>query len=133
MDDPRAGWMAHDGRWRTDPLPPGWWQHPDGRWFPPDADEVERTIAAGYSAGPTGPVATYRSWPRWARIAAPVSAAILGLAVLSAVAGEPDKGGQSVAAVSDEPAASTTSRSPSPSWVSTNRSGVATATSRVAA
>ena len=93
--------MSHDGRWRTDAVPPGWWQHPDGRWFPPDDDEVKR-----------GAAAVYRSWPRWAKIAAPVSAAILALAILGAVAGEPQEGDRAIVASSDEAAPPPTTERP---------------------
>jgi hypothetical protein len=89
-------WMDANSRWHQGRPPRHWWQGDDGRWYPPTSDddpteEVRISPPAGgvhlAGGGRWGnPVETYRDWPRWARIAAPVSAAILALGAAGAAA-----------------------------------------------
>lgn len=102
--DPPAGWVqASDGRWYPPappppvPPPPPWspasndreptqWgtaQDDDGEWEETQAYQPAHLHAAAPS-GVRGVADTYRSWPRWARIAAPVTAAFIGLGALGA-------------------------------------------------
>jgi hypothetical protein len=104
--------MSGDGQWKPGDPPEGWWQASDERWYPPvppppdeAADVTERLDQAPGAADPTAayppPDApapgrlsaaadTYRGWPRWAKIAAPVAAGVLGLGVIGAIVGEPE-------------------------------------------
>jgi hypothetical protein len=81
-------------RWHQGAPPPGWWQASNGRWHPPSHDDPTdelRTVAVGgaHLAG-RGRGAnlwqTYRSWPRWARLAGPIAAFLLVVGVLGAAA-----------------------------------------------
>ena len=105
--EPPAGWVqGEDGHYYPPPPPP---QGPDDatRLDEPAWDAAEPTQlndpepygpepAGAYTpahaapAGRGGIVGTYRSWPRWARIAAPLSAAIIGLGAIAVMAGDPD-------------------------------------------
>jgi hypothetical protein len=98
MSDGHANWwMDARCRWHPGAPPPGWWQAPNGRWHPPKPDDTTEALAVGppmegaHFANPS-PWAnlwqTYRSWPRWARLAAPTVALILIVGVLGAAATE---------------------------------------------
>jgi hypothetical protein len=88
-------WMDANCRWHKGLPPPGWWQARNGRWHPPASDDTTTEMTIGPSAGAAhlagggrraNLVATYRSWPRWARLAAPISAFVLTIGVLAAAA-----------------------------------------------
>jgi hypothetical protein len=90
-------WMDASCRWHQGIPPPEWWQAPDGRWHPPAPDDTtaETTLSppvgGAHLAGGgrrTNLWDTYRGWPRWARLAGPVAAAILTIGVLGAAATE---------------------------------------------
>ncbi len=88
-------WMDANSRWHQGRPPPDWRQGSNGRWYPPTSDDptAEVTISpplGGVHLAGDGRrrnrVETYRAWPRWARIAAPLSVAILALGAVGAAA-----------------------------------------------
>ena len=98
MTDGHANWwMDASCRWHRGAPPPGWWQARDGRWHPPKPDDTTEEV-------PVGPPVeaahlanrghganlwqTYRSWPRWARLAGPAVVFVLVVGVLGAAASE---------------------------------------------
>jgi hypothetical protein len=90
-------WMDASCRWHQGAPPPGWWQAPNGRWHPPSHDDPTdelTTIAPVGGAHLAGGERranlwqTYRSWPRWARLAAPIVAFLLVVGILGAAATE---------------------------------------------
>jgi hypothetical protein len=117
--DPPAGWVqGADGRWYLPapppqpPPPPSWpidddaptqWdaaQYGDEGWD--ETQAYERThLHPAPRSGWRGGVDIYRSWPRWARIAAPVSVALIALVGLGAAVGAPEDAGDEVE-VADE-------------------------------
>src|ERR671919_481170 len=125
--EPPAGWVqGEDGHYyRPPPPPPG----PDDAtrldeppWVtaeptqpydpePYDPEPYDSEPPGAYApahatpAGRRGIVGTYWSWPRWARIAAPLSVAIIGLGAIGVMAGDPDESdGEQVAAEDDSTA-----------------------------
>jgi hypothetical protein len=107
--DPPAGWvLGTDGRWHPPappppppPPPPSGSAYDDAptQWdvtqygdeWSDDAQPYEPThLDAAPPSGWRSGVNTYRSWPKWARIAAPVSAAFIALAAIGSAVGEPD-------------------------------------------
>jgi hypothetical protein len=104
--DPPAGWVqGADGRWYLPPPPPppppSWPIDDDAptQWDTTEYGDEEWDETQPYQpthlhpaprTGWRGGVDTYRSWPRWARIAAPVSAALIALVGLGAAVGEPE-------------------------------------------
>jgi hypothetical protein len=117
--EPRAGWVqGEDGHYYPRPPPP---PGPDGATWLDDpawdaAEPIQLYDPEPYDPEPTGAytpahaapagrggiVGTYRSWPRWARIAAPLSAAIIGLGAIGVMAADPDESdGEQVAAEDD--------------------------------
>jgi hypothetical protein len=98
MSDSHVNWWMDAGcRWHRGQPPPDWWQAGDGRWHPPAPDDTTAEIAisppvggahlAG-GGGRTNLWDTYRGWPRWARLAAPIAAFVLAIGVLGAAATE---------------------------------------------
>jgi hypothetical protein len=88
-------WMDANCRWHKGLPPPGWWQARNGRWHPPASDDTTTEMAIGPSVGAAhlagggwraNLLATYRGWPRWARLAAPIAAFMLTVGVLAAAA-----------------------------------------------
>ena len=106
-------WMDDDGQWREGEPPDGWVQGEDGHYYPPPTQlydpepydpEPSRVYTPSHAtpAGRRGIVGAYRSWPSWARIAAPLSAAIIGLGAIGVMAGDSDESdGEQVAAEDD--------------------------------
>jgi hypothetical protein len=118
MSDSASGWWAsgHDDQWHEGEPPAGWHQAGDGRWYPPmpPPPEWESTHAyepahAATPSGRPGAVEKFRRWPRWARIGAPVAAALIALIALGAVVGDPDENPDEVA-VADDSATTSTER-----------------------
>jgi hypothetical protein len=116
-------WMDASCRWHQGRPPPGWWQAGNGRWHPPGPDATTEGMTTGppvagahLGGGGRGPGLweAYRSWPRWARVAAPLAAFVLAIGVLGAAAiqglrgGDPDTTAADVANATSEPGASTT-------------------------
>jgi hypothetical protein len=94
-DSQVSWWMDAHSRWHEGLPPPDWWQASDGRWHPPtwgDPTEEERIgpVSDGRHLAGGGRwqhvVDAYWSWPRWARIATPVSAMLLALGAIGLVA-----------------------------------------------
>jgi hypothetical protein len=84
-------------RWHRGAPPPGWCQAGNGRWHPPASEDATDELMTGSPVGGahlagggwgTDVWRTYRSWPRWARLAAPILALILVLGLLGAAATE---------------------------------------------
>ncbi len=124
MSDSHANWwMDASCRWHQGAPPPDWWQARDGRWRPPAADDTTEELTASPPVGGAhlasrGPGAnlwqTYRAWPRWARLAGPIVASLLVIAVLGAAATEGLRDGDRETTATDratttEPATTTTS------------------------
>jgi hypothetical protein len=119
VSDSGSGWWAsgHDDQWHEGAPPAGWQQAGDGRWYPPipppppewDSAEAYEPAHAATPSGWPGLAETYRRWPRWARIGAPVSVALVAFIALGAVVGEPDQNPDEVA-VADESEPTTTER-----------------------
>jgi hypothetical protein len=98
MSDAHANWwMDASCRWHQGAPPPGWWQAQNGRWHPPSpddpTDELELTNGprvGGAHLAASGQGANlwqiYRSWPRWARLTAPIVAFLLVVGALGAAA-----------------------------------------------
>jgi hypothetical protein len=96
MSGAHANWWMDAGcRWHRGAPPPGWWQAPNGRWHPPSLDDPTDELAASAPLGGaylTGRGRggnlwqTYRSWPRWARLAGPIVAFLLVIGILGAAA-----------------------------------------------
>ncbi|HZA76907.1 MAG TPA: hypothetical protein VE623_11020 [Acidimicrobiales bacterium] len=117
--EPPAGWVqGEDGHYYPPPPPPpasddatrldepAWDAAEPTQPYDPEPYDPEPTRAYTPShatpAGRRGIVGTYLSWPRWARIAAPLSAAIIGLGAIGVMAGDPDESdGEQVAAEDD--------------------------------
>jgi hypothetical protein len=116
--DPPAGWVqGTDARWYPPaPPPPPMPPPPLGsayddaptqweatQYGDEEFDDTQAYEPTHLDAGPPSRwrsgVNTYRSWPKWARIAAPVAVAFIALAAIGAAAGEPDdkNGGVEVA------------------------------------
>jgi hypothetical protein len=105
-------WMDAGCRWHQGTPPAGWWQARDGRWHPPASDDTTEEVAIGpplggaHLAGASRRSAlwvTYRAWPVWARLAAPVAAVILTIGVLGAAATEGFRGGDREPTATDGP------------------------------
>jgi len=96
MSDGHANWwMDASCRWHQGAPPPGWWQTRDRRWHPPKPDDTTEQVPVGQPVDGAhfanrGHGAnlwqSYRSWPRWARLAGPTVAFILVVGVLGAAA-----------------------------------------------
>jgi hypothetical protein len=88
-------WMDAGSKWHQGLPPPGWCQAPDGRWHPPGSDDTtdEMTVTSAdggahlRAGGWRGSLwQTYRTWPQWARLAAPIAILVLTVGVLTAAA-----------------------------------------------
>ncbi len=88
-------WMDAHSRWHEGLPPPDWWQASDGRWYPPTWGDPTREERSGPLSGGRhlagggrwqNVVDAYWGWPRWARIATPVSALLLVLGAIGLVA-----------------------------------------------
>jgi hypothetical protein len=103
-------WMDASSKWHQGLPPPGWYQAPDGRWRPPGSDNTTAEMAVASAAGgahlPTGGrraglMQTYRRWPPWARLAAPIAIFVLTIGVLAAAAAGGLLGGDSETTATD--------------------------------
>jgi hypothetical protein len=96
MSGAHANWWMDAGcRWHQGAPPPGWWQAPNGRWHPPSPDDPTDELATSAPLGGAHLAGrgrggnlwqTYRSWPRWARLAGPIVAFLFVVGVLGAAA-----------------------------------------------
>lgn len=88
-------WMDAQSQWHQGQPPPDWWQASDGRWHAPTWEDP--TEEASGSPPPGGRhlagrgrwqhvVDAYWGWPRWARIATPVTAMLVVIAAIGLVA-----------------------------------------------
>jgi hypothetical protein len=125
--EPPGGWVQdEDGHYYPAPPPPpgpddatrldepAWHAAGPTQLYDPEPYDPEPTRdftpSHATPAGRRGIVGTYRSWPRWVRIAAPLFAAIIGLGAVGVMAGDPDESdGEQVAAEDDS--TTTTGRS----------------------
>jgi hypothetical protein len=90
-------WMSGDGQWNQGEPPGDWWLASNSRWYPPHVRPAVPAVARSNTVW-----ATYKAWPRWARIVVPIAAAFLLLVGVAAVAGEPDQNGDRVATADAE-------------------------------
>src|ERR687892_19141 len=117
--EPPADWVqAEDGHYYRPPPPPA---GPDDAtrldeppWVtaeptqPYDPEPYDSEPPGAYApahatpAGRRGIVGTYWSWPRWARIAAPLSVAIIGLGTVGVMAADPDESDGEQGAAEDD-------------------------------
>jgi hypothetical protein len=136
-------WMDARCRWHQGTPPPGWWQAPNGRWHPPSHDDLTDELTTSPPEGDAHLAGrgrganlwqTYRSWPRWARLAGPIVAFLLVVGVLAAAAtGSLREGGRETTATAR---ATTTTQAETPATVPSVVSppasaGVTTTTSAV--
>lgn len=127
-------WMDASCRWHQGLPPPEWWQAPDGRWHPPAPDDTTTEMTLSPPAGGahlagrgrrTNLWDTYRGWPRWARLGAPLAAFVLAIGVLGAAATEGLRG--------DDPETTATEESPTEADATTTAPNVATPAATAAA
>jgi hypothetical protein len=97
-DSPAGPWRSPGGHWNQGHPPDGWRQASDGRWYPPTPAPIGRNgdssppdDDAPRRGGLAGIADTYRQWPRWAKVAAPLTAAMLVIAAIDALVSEPDE------------------------------------------
>lgn len=96
-------WRDYEGRWHEGFPPPGWYEAPNGHWYPaPPQPPQQATPTAGTDrvappaagSGPDSPaarvVAAYGRWPLWAQISAPIVAAVLFLGFVGSLVESPE-------------------------------------------